>query len=72
MLVSNSTAYIATANENEVRIVCVMLSIENGVSSQHSISSSSIQLGTGQVRDVKFLDESRLFVLWEVDGSLHS
>ncbi|KAH9222829.1 anaphase-promoting complex, cyclosome, subunit 4-domain-containing protein [Leptodontidium sp. 2 PMI_412] len=62
-------AFVPKGSPSVVRIVCVMLSIENGVSSQHSISSSSIQLGTGQVRDVKFLDESRLFVLWEVDGT---
>ncbi|KAG4436181.1 hypothetical protein IFR05_008341 [Cadophora sp. M221] len=62
-------AFVPKGSPSVVRIVCVMLSIENGVSSQHSISSSSIQLGAGQVRDVKFLDENSLLVLWEVDGT---
>lgn len=47
-----------------------MLSMENGISSQHSISSSAIQLGSGQIRDIKFLDDTRLLVLWEQAGVL--
>tara|TARA_R110002060_G_scaffold7130_6_gene10898 strand:- start:195 stop:395 length:201 start_codon:yes stop_codon:yes gene_type:complete len=59
-----------SANLNQVHVVRVMLSVENGISSQHSIETSAIQLGTGQVRDIKFFDDSNLFVLWDLEGTL--
>jgi hypothetical protein len=50
-----------------VHVVRVALSIENGVSMVHNINSSAVQLGDGQIKDVKFSD-SVLLVLWESKG----
>lgn len=47
-----------------------MFSIENGISTVHGIDSSAVQLGDGQVTDVKFSDDSTLLVLWESKGKL--
>ncbi|KAG4426231.1 hypothetical protein IFR04_000697 [Cadophora malorum] len=61
-------AFVPKGSSNVVHVVRVMLSVENGISSQHSIETSAIQLGTGQVRDIKFFDDSNLFVLWDLEG----
>ncbi|PVH86890.1 hypothetical protein DL98DRAFT_449113 [Cadophora sp. DSE1049] len=62
--------FVPKGSSSIVHVVRVMLSIENGISSQHSIDSSAIQLGNGQIRDIKFLDDSSLFVLWELEGTV--
>jgi hypothetical protein len=46
----------------------VTLSIENGISTVHSIDSSAVQLGDGQIKDVKISDDSILLALWESKG----
>ncbi|KAH7418296.1 anaphase-promoting complex, cyclosome, subunit 4-domain-containing protein [Cadophora sp. MPI-SDFR-AT-0126] len=63
-------SFVPKGSSSIVHVVRVMLSIENGISSQHRIESSAIQLGTGQIRDIKFFDENRLFVLWELEGTV--
>ncbi|KAF7930951.1 hypothetical protein BELL_0049g00140 [Botrytis elliptica] len=53
---------------NQVQVVQVELLIENGISTVRSTSSSIMQLGNGQIKDLKFLDDRTILVLWEADG----
>ncbi|CZT51391.1 related to cyclosome/APC subunit Cut20/Apc4 [Rhynchosporium secalis] len=62
-------AFVPKGSSGVVHIVRAPFSIENGVSSRQGISSSAIQLGTGQIRDIKFLDDTCLLVLWELEGT---
>jgi len=48
----------------------VGLSIESGISSVSSLCSSAIQLGDGEVKDIKFLDSTTLLVSWEMNSEL--
>lgn len=50
-----------------VQVVQITLSIENGISTTHDINSSAVQLGDGQIKDMKF-SESVLLILWESEG----
>ncbi|TAQ87852.1 hypothetical protein B7494_g3813 [Chlorociboria aeruginascens] len=51
-----------------VQIIQVKLSVKNGISAVHSIDSAAVRLGDGQVKDLKFLDDDVLLVLWECNG----
>lgn len=53
------------ANRSPVQVVRVTLSIENGISSLHDISSGSLQLGNGIIKDLKVWDDREILVLWE-------
>lgn len=55
-----------------VQTVRVMLSVENGISSLQNISSSSLQLGNGVVKDIKIWDDSELLVLFDENGKYWS
>jgi anaphase-promoting complex subunit 4 len=43
--------------------------IEKGISTVNHLNSSTVQLGDGEVKDLKFVDDSNLLVLWESKGS---
>lgn len=51
-----------------VQVVQVELLIENGISTVRSTSSSTMQLGDGKIKDLKFLDDKTIIVLWEAGG----
>lgn len=51
-----------------VRVIRIAMSIESGISTITGLHSATIQLGDGQIKDLKFLDSSTLFVTWEADG----
>jgi anaphase-promoting complex subunit 4 len=48
----------------------VIFSIENGISTVQGIDSSALQLGEGQIKDLKFADDMILLVLWESKGEI--
>lgn len=51
-----------------VQVVQVAFSIENGISTVQNVLSSTLRLGDGQVKDLKFSDDQTLLVLWESKG----
>jgi anaphase-promoting complex subunit 4 len=51
-----------------VQVIQVKFTIEKGISTVNYLVSSAVQLGEGQVKDLKFSDESVLLVLWESKG----
>lgn len=53
-----------------VQIFQIEISIENGISTVHDLETQGMQLGHGKVRDIKFLDDSTLLVLWKSLGEL--
>jgi hypothetical protein len=55
-----------------VQVIRIALSIENGVSSVHEVTSSTLELGEGQVQDMKFTDENVLILLLELKGKANS
>ncbi|KAJ5038336.1 uncharacterized protein L3040_007202 [Drepanopeziza brunnea f. sp. 'multigermtubi'] len=68
-LCQTHVAFVPKGSPSIVQVVRILLSIENGVSSAHSSTSSAVHLGDGQIRDIKFSDDSVLFVLWELNGT---
>lgn len=50
-----------------VQVVRVTISIEKGISSIRSAESSAVQLGDGEIRDIKFFGDF-LLVLWSAKG----
>lgn len=53
-----------------VLVVRVALRIESGISTVDSIASSSLQLGDGRAKDMKFIDDDKLLVLWDSAGNI--
>lgn len=51
-----------------VFIAQILLSIENGISTTQHVESAAVQLGSGEVKDMRFLDDDILLVLWDSDG----
>jgi anaphase-promoting complex subunit 4 len=51
-----------------VQVIQIVLSIENGISTVHSIESSAVQLGNGEAIHVKFSDQNILLILWRSNG----
>ncbi|ESZ98045.1 hypothetical protein SBOR_1576 [Sclerotinia borealis F-4128] len=64
----NYIAFVPKGSLNKVQIIQVELSIENGISTVRSTNSSILQLGDGQIKDLKFMDDSIILVLWEANG----
>ena len=66
---SISTTYIIAhsreaSDANQLRIICVQLKVENGVSSTHDISmAATVGLPTATVKDAKFIDDHHLMIL---------
>lgn len=52
-----------------VQIVRLSLLIENGISRAQNVDSSCIQLGEKQIKDIKFLDDQKMMVLWSQSGT---
>jgi anaphase-promoting complex subunit 4 len=48
------------------------MTIENGISTVQDVQTQAIQLGQGKIKDVKFLDDRTLLVLWKSSGELQS
>lgn len=46
--------------------------LENGISTQRAIETSSWQLGEGAIVDMKIFDDQTLFLLWEHNGTVAS
>ncbi|PBP26569.1 anaphase-promoting complex component Cut20/Apc4 [Diplocarpon rosae] len=67
-LCQSYTAFTPKGSDSVVQVARVLLSIENGVSSLHSCGFSEVQLGDGQILDIKFLDDQFVLVLWEFKG----
>ncbi|KAH6668009.1 anaphase-promoting complex, cyclosome, subunit 4-domain-containing protein [Halenospora varia] len=70
-ILSNSScvAHLAFVPEdlpNQIQINRLSFSIENGMSKSRSTDASVVQLGDGQIKDLKFLDSSNLLVLWQL------
>lgn len=55
-----------------MQIIQIELFIENGISTVRSTNSSILQLGDGRIKDLKFIDDSTILVLWEANGKAHS
>lgn len=53
-----------------MQIFRMALSIESGISTVRSIESCTVQLGKGDILDLKFVDDNTLFVLWNSKGML--
>ena len=50
-------------------MICISLFIENGISRVQNIESALTQLGNGQIKDLKFMDDDLLLVLWDSCGT---
>lgn len=44
--------------------------IENGISTQRAIETSSWELGEGVIVDMKIFDDKTLLVLWDYNGTM--
>jgi anaphase-promoting complex subunit 4 len=53
-----------------VQIIRLGLFIENGISQVQSVDTALVQLGDGRIKDVKFMDDKVLLVLWESSGTV--
>jgi anaphase-promoting complex subunit 4 len=42
--------------------------IENGISRVQNVDSALVQLGNGRMKDMKFLDDEILLILWDSNG----
>ncbi|KUJ12694.1 uncharacterized protein LY89DRAFT_672835 [Mollisia scopiformis] len=58
-------AYVPGGSQGILQVVRVIMSLENGISSPHSVSSTSLQLGNGIIKDLKIWDDSEILALWE-------
>lgn len=67
--VCETTITFVPEGHNIIQIVRVLLSVENSISTLQNISSSSLQLGNGVVKDIKIWDDNEFLVLWEANGS---
>ncbi|KAK6585577.1 hypothetical protein PZA11_002304 [Diplocarpon coronariae] len=65
-LCQSHTAFVPKGSSSVVQVARVLLSIENGISSLHRSDFSEVQLGDGQIRDIKFLDDRIVLALWEL------
>lgn len=61
-------ALIPRGLPNQVRIFKIELSIENGISTVRNVESHTTQVGDGRVKDIKFVDDNILLLLWERKG----
>ncbi|RDW84573.1 hypothetical protein BP6252_02163 [Coleophoma cylindrospora] len=62
-------AFVPESNKSQIHVVRIEVHLENGISTQRAIETSSWQLGEGLVVDMKIFDDSTLLVLWEFDGT---
>ncbi|KAH8665010.1 anaphase-promoting complex, cyclosome, subunit 4-domain-containing protein [Tricladium varicosporioides] len=59
-------AFVPKDLPSQIQVNRLSFSIENSISKGRSIDASVIQLGDGQIKDLKFLDSSDLLVLWQL------
>lgn len=63
------------SQESDVDSVCllrIVLHIENGISSTGDADVAYLSLGSGEIRDVKFVDDDFILVLWHGEGKYAS
>lgn len=56
------------AKHSSVQVIRLGLFLENGISRVQNIDSALVQLGDGRIKDMKFMDDDVLLVLWEFKG----
>jgi hypothetical protein len=61
-IIASITKYIL------VQVLRLGLFIENGISRVQNVDSALVQLSNGRIKDVKFMDDKILLVLWESNG----
>ncbi|KAI9852491.1 MAG: hypothetical protein M1838_000585 [Thelocarpon superellum] len=62
-----STSYMMVRGgdaSREVSFFRVRLKVQNGVSSTHDVEQAAMALGSGEVRDAKFVDDEMVMILW--------
>ncbi|KAH8815752.1 anaphase-promoting complex, cyclosome, subunit 4-domain-containing protein [Xylogone sp. PMI_703] len=64
-------AFVPSRFHNQVQFVLVRLKIESGISSIVSTESAIIQLAEGNVKDIKFLNNRLVLILWETEGEMN-
>ncbi len=50
-------------------MIRLKFSIENGISRAQNIDTALVQLGDGRIKDMKFMDDKVLLVLWDSNGN---
>ncbi|KAG9244129.1 anaphase-promoting complex, cyclosome, subunit 4-domain-containing protein [Calycina marina] len=66
-----SIALIPSGTTSTIQVVLVGLVIKNGVSNVASVSTASIKLGGGQIKDIKLADAFTMLILWASTGTTH-
>lgn len=68
MVSSTLAPFSCELRNSAVQVVRVVLKIENGISTVQSVESSTVQLGDGRIKNIKFLDNFVFLALWESEG----
>ncbi|TVY83618.1 Coatomer subunit delta [Lachnellula suecica] len=61
-------AFTPKGLSNTIHVTRVAFEMASGISTVQSIESAAIQLGNGQIKDIKFFDSASLLILWDTDG----
>ncbi|KAE9379056.1 hypothetical protein N431DRAFT_363885 [Stipitochalara longipes BDJ] len=61
--------FVPKGYPNIVQVIRLGLFIENGISQVQTIDSALVQLGDGTIKDIKFMDDNLLLVLWDSSGT---
>jgi anaphase-promoting complex subunit 4 len=55
-------------NISSVQVIRLGFLIENGISRAQNVDTALVQVGDGRIKDMKFMDDKVLLILWDSNG----